>query len=188
MADYDEMRQNLNLLADEELTAILQEHNEDEWRPEVFDIVRSILKERGISPDLKRTEATEEEPAELELVSLVAVGEYNSCDSADAVADQTALEGQGLKTWINRGMNGWIQLKVKPEDFKAALNILGEPGPALSSDLPEDIAEPPCPKCGSRDVMEKAEIMEPSLGDTRSSALQQWLYHCGSCGYKWGEP
>jgi len=33
MSDFDEIRQNLSLLADEELISILREHDEKEWRP-----------------------------------------------------------------------------------------------------------------------------------------------------------
>lgn len=35
----------------EELISILRNRDEDEWRPEVFEIVASVLRDRGISPD-----------------------------------------------------------------------------------------------------------------------------------------
>jgi DNA-directed RNA polymerase subunit M/transcription elongation factor TFIIS len=58
-----------------------------------------------------------------------------------------------------------------------------ESEPAPSSELPEEIAEPPCPKCGSRNVIETAEHIESwaEFGDSSTD----WLYHCASCGYKW---
>ena len=46
----------MELLNDQELLAIIREHDEEQWRPEVFDIVGAILKNRGVSP-------SSEEPA-----------------------------------------------------------------------------------------------------------------------------
>ena len=190
MIDFDEIRQQLNLLSDEELVSILQEHDDERWRPEVFDIVSSILKERGISPDegSGHEEDFLDETAGLELVAVA-----NYTNSIDAETDRLALEAKGLKAWI---FNEWapqvvgplnsVQLKVRTDDLTAALEIL-ESEPAPSSDLPAEIAEPPCPKCGSRKVTEGAEIVEPSASSTRGTPHQEWLYHCASCGHKWTE-
>ena len=92
MSDFDEIRQNLDLLTNEELISILREHDEKEWRPEVFDIVSSILISRGISPD--------EEPAvepdvsiEPEGFDLITIGSYT--DYIDAETDRMAHRGKG---------------------------------------------------------------------------------------------
>ena len=97
MTSLDEIRQQMELLADEELVAILREHDEDQWRPEVFDIVASILNQRGISlnEDSDPKGDISDETAGLELVT---VASYSS--NIDAEADRLALESMGLKSWI----------------------------------------------------------------------------------------
>ncbi len=188
MANLDEIRQQLEPLNDNELVSILQEHDEEQWRPEVFDIVKSILKERGVSPDvdsgLSADEEVLDETAGLDLVTLAEYPSY-----VDAETDKLALEAEGLKAWIFNehdpfeGAVPGAQLQVRAQDMNAAMAIL-QSELVPSSDLPPEIAEPPCPKCGSREVTENAEIVEAA----ESSAPQQaWLYHCASCGHKWSE-
>ncbi len=188
MSDFDEIRQNLDLLTNEELISILREHDEKEWRPEVFDIVSSILISRGISPD--------EEPAvepdvsiEPEGFDLITIGSYT--DYIDAETDRMALEAKGLQAWISnryappmQAVRQGVQLRVPANDANAARAIL-DSEPVPSTDLPEEIAEPPCPKCGSRNVTETAELVESPVEPGDSSS--DWLYHCASCGHKWAE-
>jgi len=194
MNDFDEIRRQLNLLNDRELLSILREHDEDQWRPEVFDIVRSILNERGVSSggnsgDEQGTPKEEDVFAEAASLDLVTIGNY--VNYVDAETDRLALEARGLKAWIfnkyappMESIQAGIQLQVQAEDLIAAMRIL-ESEPVPSSDLPAEIAEPPCPKCGSRDVTEGTEILEPSAALASSSPSQVWLYRCASCGYKW---
>jgi len=189
MANPDEIRQQLEPLNDEELISILRNHDEEEWRPEVFDIVKSILRERGVSPDEDSGIAAAEQDAldETAGLDLVTLAEYPSY--VDAETDRLALEAKGLKVWVFNehdpfeGAVPGAQLQVRAEDLNAAMAVL-ESEPVPSSDLPPEIAEPPCPKCGSREVTENAEIVE----DAKSSLPQTaWLYHCASCGHKWSE-
>jgi DNA-directed RNA polymerase subunit M/transcription elongation factor TFIIS len=193
MTDFDEIRANLDLLNDNELVSILRERDEEQWRPEVFDIVASLLKERGVSPEMeiKHKESLPDERAGLDLV---VVGNYFSYQ--DAEADCLVLEEKGLSAWIfnedspqDAGSVCNTQLKVLPEDLTAAMAILNSEH-VSSSELPADIAEPPCPKCGSRHVTEQAEIVESfdvSTDLSRPTAQQMWFYKCVSCGYKWPE-
>lgn len=175
-------------MGDEELTSILREHDEEQWRPEVFDIVRSILEARGISISPEEGPAFERDISiEPEGLDLVTVGSYTSY--MDAETDRLALEAKGLQAWISnkyappmQSVPQGVQLKVLAQDANAAMAIL-ESEPVPSSELPEEIAEPPCPKCGSRNVTETAEYMEPSAESGGSST--DWLYHCASCGCKW---
>jgi hypothetical protein len=189
MTDLDEIRQKLNLLKDEELVSILQEHDDTQWQPGVFDIVSSILRERGVSPGEELATA-ENSADETEALDLVTVSEYASY--VDAETDRLALEAEGLKTWIFNehdpfeGSIPGAQLQVRAGDLIKAKEIL-ESEPVPSSDLPPEIAEPPCPKCGSRMVTEVAEIGEESTDPMRSSSKQAWRYHCASCDYKWSE-
>jgi DNA-directed RNA polymerase subunit M/transcription elongation factor TFIIS len=190
MTDFDEMRQQLDLLADEELVSILRKHDGEQWRPEVFDIVSSILRERGVSPD-KDTGYEEDILDETADLDLVTVANYFS--NIDAETDRQALAAKGLKAWIfgedavsMEGFRPGVRLQVRSEDFTAAMEIL-EPEPVPSSDLPAEIAEPPCPKCGSRQVTEGAEIPESSADSTSPPPKQAWFYHCASCGHNWSE-
>jgi hypothetical protein len=192
MTNLDEIRQQLNLLKDEELASILQKHDEAQWQPEVFDIVSSILRDRGISPgDGSAAASNKEDTAdETEGMDLVTVSEYASY--VDAETDRLALEAEGLKAWIFNehdpfeGSIPGAQLQVRAEDLSKAKAIL-ESEPVPSSDLPPEIAEPPCPKCGSRMVTEGAEIVEESTDALLPIPRQVWLYHCASCGHKWSE-
>jgi hypothetical protein len=197
MAELDEMRERLNLLPDEELLEILQERDYEQWRPEVFDLVGSILHARGISPEKQSAEeetAPEEgrlDESEAEALGLVTVANYPN--HLDAEADRSALEAEGLQVWLlnqesqsaqDLGERS-VQLKVRRQDWRAAMVLLKliPEQPVPSSDLPDDIAEPPCPKCGSRNVMEQSEVSEDAPGFATPDTA--WLYHCSSCGYKW---
>jgi hypothetical protein len=191
MTDFDEIRQHMDLLPDDELVSILQEHDEEQWRPEVFDIVKSILNGRGISSvDAERGTGVEEDDAGIPDAAagqdLVTVGNYTQY--VDAETDRMALEVHGMNAWIfnqygppMEGFGPAVQLKVLEEDLAAAMHIL-ESKTVASFELPAEIAEPPCPKCGSRQVAEKAEIVEFAAD---SSPKQVWFYNCAACGYKW---
>jgi DNA-directed RNA polymerase subunit M/transcription elongation factor TFIIS len=152
--------------------------------------VSSILRERGVSPD-KDTGYEEDILDGTAGLDLVTVANYFS--NIDAETDRQALEAKGLKAWIfnedaasMEGFRPGVRLQVRSEDFAAAMEIL-EPEPVPSSDLPAEIAEPPCPKCGSRQVTEGAEIPESSADSTSLPPRQAWFYHCASCGHKWSE-
>ena len=187
MTDFDEIRQRMDLLSDDELLSVIREQDENQWRPEVFDIVRVILHGRGVSVDenageVSGIEAPEEPPA----LGLATVASYST--SMDAEMDRLALVSKGIEAWVvGIGLSmespSGIALKVREADLRAAVELL-DPGildqPVASTDLPEEIAEPPCPKCGSRNVMESAEKVYDPPG-------HEWLYHCASCGHKWSE-
>jgi hypothetical protein len=184
MTNLDEIRQQMNLLSDEDLVQIHRKHDEEQWRPEVFDIVACILNQRGVSldKDSKFDGAVLEETSDL-----ATVASYNN--DIDAETNRLALESAGLSAWISNrqsyGAGAFVHLQVREEDLEAARQILEPSEPAPSSDLPAEIAEPPCPKCGSRMVTERAEILEPS--EIPFPSEQAWLYCCASCGHKWSE-
>ena len=190
MTDIDEIRQQMEFLKDEELISILKDHDTEQWRPEVFDILSAILRQRGVSPD-KGSGREEDVPDETAHMDLVTVAEY--FNYIDAETDHLALEAKGLQSWIcneanplAEGVPPGVQLQVRTEDFAAVMAIL-QSEPVPSTDLPDEIAEPPCPKCGSRSVTEGAEIAEAATDSMSSSPTQTWLYHCASCGHKWPE-
>jgi DNA-directed RNA polymerase subunit M/transcription elongation factor TFIIS len=190
MTDIDEMRQQLDLLNNEGLIAILRAHDTEQWRSEAFDLAVAILSERGVSPDRYSDETVSEKNAMDETAGgdLTTVAEYFKY--IDAETDRLALEAKGLKTWILNeenplmvGIPMGVRLQVHADDLSTAMEVL-KSQPVPSSDLPDGIAEPPCPKCGSRHVTETAELIKDLAADSMTS----WLYICASCGNKWSEP
>jgi hypothetical protein len=193
MIDKDEIRQQMERLENKELISILLEHDENQWKPEVFEIVGTILSERGVAADKQPQYATGDRDIldETEGMNLITVAEY--FNYLDAETDRLTLEGEGLSAWVfneedplAEGIPPGVQLKVRAEDWKAAMERLAAEM-APSTDLPDDIAEPPCPRCGSRKVAESAEIVEALSTSGKPSQKQQWLYHCADCGLKWAE-
>src|SRR5262245_27482462 len=138
-----ELRARLEQHTTDELLTILRERNEQEWRPEVFGIVASMLAERGTSvieaaPVSDTTETDDDEP-------LVTVARFPSLSEARTAL--TALESAGLFASLIEGPLGVgeSRLQVRSGDEQAALAIL-DPAPS-SVDLPPEIAEPPCRRC-----------------------------------------
>ncbi len=193
MINLDEIRQHFEQLKNEELISILLKHDENEWRPEVFDIIGAILSERGVSAGkgLKYAEGPKSTLEETEGLNLMTVAEYMS--RLDAETDRLILENEGVQAWIFQedtppvqGTPTTVQLKVCAEDWRAAMERLAHEE-AFLPDLPDDITEPPCPKCGSRKVTEKEETVE-ILSDTgKTSQKQKWFYCCASCNHIWSE-
>ena len=193
MINVDEVRQYMERLNNKELISIILEHDENQWQPEVFDIVEAVLRERGLSAgkDLKYAEGPESVADETEGLNLMTVAEYVS--HLDAEADRLILENEGVKAWIfasdtvpAEGTPPSVQLKVCAEDWRAAMARLASED-MLFPELPDDIAEPPCPRCGSGKVTEQAEIVEEFTLSGRAPQKQEWFYCCASCGHKWSE-
>jgi len=131
VTDTNEMRQHFELLNNKELIDILLEHDESQWRPEVFDIVEAILRERGVATgkDLKYAVGPESTFDETEGLNLKTVAEYVS--HLDAEEDRLILEGEGIKCWIfeddtpqPEGFPPSVQLRVCVEDWKRAMEKL----------------------------------------------------------------
>ena len=187
--DLEAIRRELEERPTEDLASILRNRDEDEWRPEVFDIVATILKSRGLSP----TEITAEGPDGVAVVEdqpTVTVGRY--FNPVHAHAHRMALEAAGLQSWVADEGGGGLygvgigaRLQVRAEDEKAAREVLdSEPVPA--SEMPAELAELPCPRCQSQEVTQTAEVAEaPTLHLERPSRV--WRYRCGSCGHTWSD-
>jgi len=186
-AKDDNLRRGLEERSTEELVSILRNQDEEEWRPEVFEIVASILAARGLSP--KEVVALGPEGIDvLEPQPLHTVGRYFS--PIEAHAHRLALEQGGIKAWVSDeilgtsyGLGVGARLQVRVEDEASARSVL-EAEPAPASALPDDIAEEPCPKCGSTEVTQTADIGDTSQLATEG-ARREWHCKCGSCGNAW---
>lgn len=186
----DEIWASLEQLSTEELASILRNHDEEEWRPEVFEIVASILAGRGVSPG--EVAALGPEPLEVvESRPLVTVGRY--FNPAEAHAARLALESAGISAWVldevlgsSYGVGVGTRLQVAVEDKPAALELLeGDDTP--SGDLPPELQEPPCPRCGSTRVGQVAAIVDPQPAFVGPSGRREreWQFVCQSCDHCW---
>jgi hypothetical protein len=186
--ELEAMRHELEERSTEELVSILRNRDEDEWRPEAFDIVASILAGRGLSP----AEITAQGPEDVDVVEgqpLVTVGRYSN--PVHAHACRMALEAAGLASWVSDETGGGLgtgigaRLQVRVEDEAAAREVL-DAAPVPASEMPPEMAELPCPRCGSSEVTQTAEVGEATtLHLERPSRV--WRYQCGSCGHTWSD-
>jgi hypothetical protein len=151
--------------------------------------VASILAARGLSPAAVSTMG----PEGFEVVEqrrLLTVARYFA--PAEAHAARMALEAAGLQAWVMDeslgtvyGLGVGTRLQVRAEDEPAARAVLeGEPGG--TAELPPELAEPPCPRCGSRDITVTSEVVEDAeLRRARGGRRRDWYYGCRACGHRW---
>jgi hypothetical protein len=187
----DELRASLELRSTEELLSILRNRDEEEWRPEVFEIVASILAARGV-PTADAFASEPEGGDTVESRPLVTVGHFFS--PVEAHAARLAMESAGIAAWVadeilgaSYGVGVGSRLQVRVEDEPAALEVLGATR-QQTTELPPELAEPPCPQCGSSHVRPVAEVVDPQSAPSPGigvSPSRQWRYHCGACGNKW---
>ena len=102
-----------------------------------------------------------------------------------------ALEEGGIPAWVTDEAGGTIygigigaRLQVRVKDVDAARELLS--GAQQSADgLPPDLAEPPCPACGSRNVVSEAWVNKGDEGELRRQDRRKWYYVCGDCHEAW---
>jgi hypothetical protein len=183
-----EIRREMEGRTTSELVSILSNRDDEEWRPEVFQIVETILTNRGISTD----EIAALKPEGVEVVEarqLVTIGWYPT--TWEAHSRRLALEAAGLAAWVCDEFGGTMygsgvgaRLQVRVEDEEAARATLDNE-PDLAEQEPEESVDPPCPKCGSTDVSDTSEPPErtplPQAGGSRCS----WCHECRACGHSW---
>jgi len=155
----------------------------------VFEAVALVLKGRGVSPE----EVIAMGPEGVDVVeSEPTVTIANFFSPAEAHALRMALEEAGIGAWVTdeaggtmygMGIGARLQVRVKDED--AARGALSE-APVSAEALPADLAEPPCPACGSRNVAPEAWLDETDGG--RASwrpNRRKWYYVCADCQEAW---
>jgi hypothetical protein len=94
----------------------------------------------------------------------------------------------GCRRVSRRGLwcGSWNEGAGASRDEAAARAVL-EGEPASAAVLPADLAEPPCPQRGSRDVSQTSEpIEDPDTARARGGRRgRQWYCGCGGCGHRW---
>jgi hypothetical protein len=120
---------------------------------------------------------------------LVTVGRYFG--PSEAHAHRLALQDAGIDACVldesAGGMFGMpigARLQVRAADESAALAVL-QSEPVPGSALPDDLAEPPCPKCGSNEVSQTADIPEEPPPPVDEWPNRVWRYRCAVCQHSW---
>jgi hypothetical protein len=182
-------RSGLEQMSTDELVSILRNRDAEEWRPEVFDIVASILSARGVSPS--EVEALGPEGRDVaESAPTVTLARFFNV--GEAHASRMALEEAGIRAWVADEAGGTMygvgvgaRLQVRATDEAAAREVLASP-PAPGDALPADLTDPACPACGSRKVAPEAWVTEDDPGGgPRSAGRRKWYYVCGDCDEAW---
>ena len=186
--NVQEVRIEMEARTTEELTSILRNHDETEWRPVVFEIVASILRRRGLRPgDIAALGPEGYDAAHFQDMRTVA----RFFTPADAQAARAALEAAGITAWVlddNLGTSFGVAVRtrvlVRPSDLAAAQALLAERG-VPATELPPELSEPPCPVCGSARVTQEARVGDdPPFGVTLGSR-RIWTFVCLACGHAW---
>jgi len=185
--DLESLRKALEQKTTDELASILRNRDEEQWRLAVFDVVASILRDRGLSPEEVAAMGPEGRDV-VESEPTVTIGRFFS--PPEAHASRMALEEGGITAWVTDEAGGTmygfgigVRLQVRTSDVAAAQELLGQ----LTADgVPPEIAEPPCPACGSRNVTSEAwlESEESSMPRWRQTR-RRWHYVCGACREAW---
>jgi len=150
--------------------------------PEVFEVVALVLKDRGISPEEviamgpEGVDVVESEPT-------VTIAKFFSPTEAHVL--RMALEAAGIPAWVvdeaagtMYGVGIGARLQVRAKDESTAREVLSAT-PVSSEGLPPDFAEPPCPACGSRNVVPEAWMNEEDSGESRwFASRRKWYYVC----------
>jgi hypothetical protein len=186
--DAEQLVGQLERLSTDELVSILRNRDDEEWQPQVFEVVASILTSRGLSP--KDVDAMGPEgSAFLEAASNVTVATFFS--PAEAHASRMALEEAGLSAWVvdeavgtMYGFGVGTRLQVRATDETVAREILASP-PAPSESLPLELSDPACPACGSRNVAPEAWVDEERRNRPPWRGRRKWHYVCADCDEAW---
>ena len=137
---------------------------------------------------------------ELELRPLATVRKFR--DLPEALLAKGRLESAGIESFINEenivrmdwffsNLVGGIKLKVKPEDVKAAQEILDQPIPeGFDIEGVGQYQQPRCPKCHSLDI--SFEELNKSVAYATAWVgvpvpLRSNTWKCHACGQEWQE-
>lgn len=190
MSEEDEtIRRELEGLPTEELASILRNRDEQQWRPEVFGIVESILAGRGVSAADVTALGPEGEDV-VEEQRLVTIGRYFTPHEAHGL--RMALEEASLPAWVSEESGGAMfgvgigsRLQVRAEDEAAARAVLE--AAALPASAAPSLTEQPCPRCGVREMRQGTAAAGPKASPAAARASGWLRYECASCGHSWTE-
>jgi len=167
-ADSDDLRTRLKELSTDELRAMIDRQDTDEWRPEVLDVARAILVGRGVFPVPRPKAALGEHSArDHEIVvppegaEPVARGfDLGETDDADKVLSAAGIPVQVIQT---SKYGFWVF--VPKDQQETAVRLLREAGllPARDVSEPITLSGGPCPAC--------AAAVPPGVGECPACGL-----------------
>lgn len=142
--DLDDIRRAMAGRSTEELISILRSREKKEWRPEVFEIVASVLTQRHVSPAALISLGPESVDV-VEAEDLVTVERFFS--PTDAHVHRAALEQAGLPAWVSDEVFGVVygvgaRLQVRANDEAAARALLEAESPPVPA-VPPECAQAP---------------------------------------------
>jgi hypothetical protein len=170
MTDQSELRDRFDLLPTHELVSMLRRRDSDEWRPEVFDVVREILAARGIfsvdeaglvEPSIEPGAGEHDLVAPGEDAAVIATGlELQEAGDCDKV-----LRAEGIPAQVVPIPDGGFGVYVAKHLQPKAEQLLREAGLLPADDAPAPISDTggACPACGAAVVPGAGECPECGL-------------------------
>jgi len=191
----DDLRARLNDMPTGELVEILQGHDLEQWRPEVFPLVEAILRERHVDVAAVKMSVPHPVEDETEFESLESVESFSAVLPANLC--RMALQEAGIEAWLSTehlagvapplGFTLGVDVLVRPASAAAARAVIAslQDGTAAIPEEPE-----PCPRCQSlENERVPEEDAEPSVlawarhGPPPAQSI--WRRRCKSCGHEW---
>ena len=192
MDDSEDLAERLRRRSTEELITILAEQDLDEWQPEVFDLARQLLAERGIDAEaalgVYRDTLPRDEPSDLEIVaSFGTLVDAEPCRSALLAADFRVFLVDANTIAVDPALwpaLGGVKLAVPSTEADEARSFLKAVEDGEMAASPEVAIQ--CPSCGSTKVAFVSRLDRVStVGSTLLAGLvapiHDGRYVCGDC-------
>lgn len=194
--EFDRFSKRYAAMSDGELERVVEES------AELTEAARQALRAEIEKRELDISVDAPEPPAaiEPELQDWMTVRRFR--DLHEAMLAKGSLESAGIDCrltddnmvrldWFISNLLGGVKLVVKPEDVKAAEQILNQPIPeGFDYGDGASFQQPQCPKCGSLDISFES-LNKPVaygsawLGVPIPLKAEKWI--CGNCGVRWVE-
>jgi hypothetical protein len=150
------------------------------------EALRGEFARRGMEPPLLEDKGWDEVTGQ----KLVTVRRYR--DLSVAIVGRSTLESAGIfcflqdenflrLDWGAAIALGGLRLQVRPEDVRAAEEVLSQPMPeSIDYESRKNYIQPHCPRCGSINVAVPS-LLEVSLSEPPN--VESW--RCHACGFAW---
>ncbi len=154
--EHDELQSRFEQLPTDELVSILRRHDGEEWRPEVFDVVKAILVGRGIFSVQPAASGDEAADANSSRRSLLPPGEDSAeieavFDLGEADDADKQLTAAGIRVQVAQIQGHDFSIYVPKAQVARATEVLRSAGLLPSRALSEPITTTggSCPACGA---------------------------------------
>lgn len=189
--DREEMRRSIDRKTTEDLLDALHRRAAGEWRPEAYELMETILRERGVAVERALSAlATAQTSDPNEDVELVPVA--RTFNPIDAQLIRCRLEQAGIPTFLadegiasmHFGLGiaaGGVKVMVSAPDVALAQEELARPEATVALE---------CPRCGSEQVdqkerLDRAGVVATTLLFNAPIPQRRRACTCGVCGNQW---